>query len=234
MVFIFYDICEKAELMKQIKISPGLKERVNHISIGSLRCNIDVEDSSRGLINEMQREAEGIKEKKTLEDIARIPEIHNTREAYKALGKKPARYRVSSEALHRRIIQGKGLYFINNAVDITNLISIRSGFGICLYDLEAIHGDITIRVAGKGETYHGIGKYKLNLENLPVFSDNSGPFGSPTSDSERTMIRPQTKWILFNIVSFSEKINMDYWLQQAEELFNTWANGQNFSKATIK
>ncbi|MCF8231187.1 MAG: hypothetical protein K9J27_03280 [Bacteroidales bacterium] len=68
---------------------------------------------------------------RTIEDIASLQPVKDTRQAYKALGKKPARYRVSSEALHRRIIQGKGLYFINNVVDITNLVSIRSGYGIC-------------------------------------------------------------------------------------------------------
>jgi len=219
--------------MKQIKISPELKEKVNHISIGTLQCNINVHDSSRELINEMQKEADQIKEKEKLEEIARIPEINDTREAYKALGKKPARYRVSSEALHRRIIQGKGLYFINNAVDITNLISVRSGFGICLYDVEAIDGDINVRIAGEGETYYGIGKYELNLENLPVFSDNSGPFGSPTSDSERTMITAHTQTILFNIVSFSPNKPLNEWLASARDLFGKYAEGKNFEITTF-
>lgn len=220
--------------MKAIEISSKLKETVPYLSIGALQANIQVEESSEGLIKLLNQEASMIQETENIEDVAKLPSIHDTREAYKALGKKPARYRVSSEALHRRIIQGKGLYFINNIVDITNLVSFRSGFGICLYDAEKIKGRVSFRIAEQGETYFGIGKYELNLENLPVFSDEEGPFGSPTSDSERTMIRPQTNRILFNIVSFSEDSNMDYWLLQAEELFKTWANGQAFSKAIIK
>jgi DNA/RNA-binding domain of Phe-tRNA-synthetase-like protein len=163
-----------------------------------------------------------------LEDIARIPAVYHTREAYKALGKKPARYRVSSEALHRRIVQEKGLYFINNLVDINNLISIRSGFGICLYDREKIEGDMNFRIARKGETYRGIGKYDLNLENLPVFADDLGPFGSPTSDSERTMITNQTQRISFHIIAFQLDIDLQPWLQQAQELMLRFADGGDF------
>jgi len=220
--------------MKAIEISSTLKETVPHLIIGTLRTNIQVKESDEGLIKLLNKEGSMIQETENIEDVAKLPPIRDTREAYKSLGKKPARYRVSSEALHRRIIQGKGLYFINNVVDITNLVSIKSGFGICLYDAEKINGKVSFRIAERGETYFGIGKYELNLENLPVFSDKEGAFGSPTSDSERTMIRPQTKRIFFNIVSFSKESNMDYWLQQAEELFKTWANGQNFSKAVIK
>ena len=44
------------------------------------------------------------------------------------------------------------------------------------------------RAGRAGETYKGIGKYDLNLEGLPVFCDAVGPHGSPTSDSERTMV----------------------------------------------
>ncbi|MCF8337614.1 MAG: hypothetical protein K9I74_06480 [Bacteroidales bacterium] len=219
--------------MKPIEISPGLRETVPALIIGALQANVKVEESPRELVDLLNREAENIREQESIEDIAALPAVKDTREAYKALGKKPARYRVSSEALQRRIIQGKGLYFINNAVDITNLISIRSGFGICLYDADKIQGEIVFRIAGEGETYRGIGKYDLNLKNLPVFSDEIGPFGSPTSDSERTMIRNETKNILFKIVSFSPNSNMEKWLDHSRELFEIFATGVGFEKQVL-
>ena len=58
------------------------------------------------------------------------------------MGKEPSRYRVSSEALIRRILQGKGLYRINNVVDTNNLISIETGYSVGSYDLENLHGNI--------------------------------------------------------------------------------------------
>lgn len=219
--------------MRQIDISPQLRSAVSHIAIGSLAGNIRVKQSPQELVELMNREAEKIRKEEQIEDIANIPAIHDTREAYKALGKKPARYRVSSEALHRRIVKGKGIYFINNVVDITNLVSIQSGIGICLYDADQIQGDISLRVAQNGESYHGIGKYELNLENLPVFCDKAGPFGSPTSDSERTMIRPETRSILFSIVSFTEDANLRYWLEVACHLFEKHADGGAFDTNII-
>ena len=41
--------------------------------------------------------------------VLESPQIEMTRRAYKALGKDPARYRGSAEALLRRVVAGKGL-----------------------------------------------------------------------------------------------------------------------------
>jgi DNA/RNA-binding domain of Phe-tRNA-synthetase-like protein len=125
-----------------------------------------------------------------------------TRAAYKALGKDPARYRGSAEALLRRVIAKKGLPRISNVVDVINLVSVESRLPVGLYDLAHVQGDIVFRAGRAGETYKGIGKYDLNLEGLPVFCDAIGPHGSPTSDSERTMVTEATKKILAIIISF--------------------------------
>lgn len=215
--------------MYHISISEELKRKIEIINLGVLQCSVDVQESPEPLIDLLVATAAEIEKKEAIEDIARLPQVHATREAYKALGKKPARYRVSSEALHRRIVQGKGLYFINNVVDINNLISIKSGCGICLYDTDKIRGDIVFRIAGTGETYRGIGKYDLNLEKLPVFSDDLGAFGTPTSDSERTMITSSTKNVLFVMVSFQND-SLNPWLDQAEDLIRKFAKGKDFER----
>lgn len=218
--------------MKKIKIDKQLSETAGQLQLGVLFGDVHVGDSSEELIALLNKEAEEIAAREQIEDIAKLFQVQATREAYKALGKKPARYRVSSEALHRRIVQGKGLYFINNIVDINNLVSIRSGCGICLYDVGKINGDITFRIAGDGESYHGIGKYDLNLNKLPVFADALGPFGSPTSDSDRTKITENTQSILFIIVSFLND-DLSPWLEQAEELLTKFAQAQNIEKTII-
>lgn len=212
--------------MRKIYINPPLRETIGQVHLSVMQGKAMVQESPKELLDLMNQQAEKIQQSMQIEDIAKLPQIHYTREAYKALGKKPARYRVSSEALTRRIIQGKGLYFINNLVDINNLVSIQSGCGICLYDLEKVHGDITLRIAEAGETYKGIGKYDLNLESLPVFCDAIGPFGSPTSDSERTMITNQTKEFLFIIVSFSPDGIDNKYIRYAEKLMRQFAEAE--------
>src|SRR6202011_5719924 len=113
-------------------------------------------------------------------EILKLPEpravlesapIIATRVGYKVLGKDPARYRGSAEALLRRVISGKGLPRINAVVDVINLVSVESRLPIGLYDLAHVQGDIMFRVGRAGETYKGIGKYDLNLEGFAVFWD---------------------------------------------------------------
>jgi DNA/RNA-binding domain of Phe-tRNA-synthetase-like protein len=110
-------------------------------------------------------------------------------------------------------------------VDIINLVSVESRLPIGLYDLAKVSGDIVFRAGRAGETYKGIGKYDLNLEGLPVFCDALGPHGSPTSDSERTMVTSETKHVLAVIISFTGKEGIDRWTQRMAALFASYASG---------
>ena len=166
--------------------------------------------------------------------VLESPEIQTTRAAYKALGKDPARYRGSAEALLRRVIAGKGLPRINAVVDIINLVSVESRLPVGLYDLAHVSGDIVFRAGRTGETYKGIGKYDLNLEGLPVFCDALGPHGSPTSDSERTMVTSATTHVLAIIISFGGASALDRWTQRMEELIKRYAKGTEPQSRTVE
>jgi DNA/RNA-binding domain of Phe-tRNA-synthetase-like protein len=96
-----------------------------------------------------------------------------------------------------------------------------------LYDLEHVQGDIVFRAGRAGETYKGIGKYDLNLEGLPVFCDALGPHGSPTSDSERTMVTLGTKQVIAIIISFGGAQPLQHCNQQITELLEKHASGKN-------
>ena len=179
------------------------------------------------LIGEMnQRELE-IQELPFPRGVLESPEIEATRRAYKALGKDPARYRGSSEALLRRIVAGKGFPQINVVVDVINLVSVESRLPIGLYDIAHVSGDVIFRAGRAGETYKGIGKYDLNLKGLPVFADGKGPHGSATSDSERTMVTEKTKDVLAVIVSFSGPESLDRWTKRLSALLAEHAAGQD-------
>ena len=158
--------------------------------------------------------------------VLESPQILATRAAYKALGKDPARYRGSAEALLRRVVSGKELPRINAVVDIINLVSVESRLPIGLYDLAHVQGDIVFRAGRASETYKGIGKYDLNLEGLPVFCDALGPHGSPTSDSERTMVTSETKNVLAIIISFAGRDGVEKNAVRMADLFKRYAAGQ--------
>ena len=127
----------------------------------------------------------------------RIPGIAATRSVYKACGKDPSRYRPAAEALIRRMLQGKELYQIDTLVDLINLASIKYGYSIGGFDADKFVGDtLTLGVGRAGEPYEGIGRGMINIEGLPVYRDNEGGVGTPTSDNERTKIEIETTHLL--------------------------------------
>ena len=155
-----------------------------------------------------------------------LAEIKALRQAYRAAGKDPARYRGSQEALLRRILKGSGLYKVNTIVDINNLVSIESRHSLGTYDVDRLAGDVTFRVGRTGETYKGIGKDELNLEFLPVYADTAGAFGSPSSDSQRAMITADTRRIMMVVTAFSGQEGLPRTIERAEWLLRRYAHAE--------
>lgn len=213
--------------MVNIAIDPGLKLKCPRVALGFLTAQVVTRDTAPALLEEMKvRETEilHLPDPRALLESLRILAI---RAGYKALGKDPARYRGSAEALLRRILSGKGFPQINSVVDIINLVSVESRLPIGLYDLAHVNGDIVFRPGRPRETYKGIGKYDLNLEGLPVFSDDQGPHGSPTSDSERTMVTAATRNIAAILISFGGAEGLQSSCQRMADLLRKYAEGQN-------
>lgn len=144
----------------------------------------------------MDAVAETIRRKFTLETLAESDPSRAVRALFRAWGVDPSKYRPSSEALQRRVVQGKGLYRVSNVVDIGNLGSIETGWPYGLYDRSKITPPVSLRLGAPGELYEGIGKRTWHLEGRPVLADASGPFGSPISDSTRSMITEATQDVL--------------------------------------
>lgn len=129
----------------------------------------------------------------TTQTVKELPGIAATRRVYRACGKDPSRYRPASEALIRRMLQGKELYQIDTLVDLINLASIAYGYSIGGFDADKIQGDtLTLGIGREGEPYEGIGRGMINIHGLPVYRDDLGGIGTPTSDHERTKISIDT------------------------------------------
>jgi DNA/RNA-binding domain of Phe-tRNA-synthetase-like protein len=189
--------------MHKITISETIKKRISELVLGCIECNVKVSESNPGLWEEIENICKFIKQTMDFAEVSNHPAIKASRLAYRLCGKDPARYRLSSEALMRRVIKGYDLYRINNVVDVLNLVSLRTGMSIGGYDAEKIEGDIVHDLGLKDEPYEGIGRGELNIESLPVFRDRISAFGSPTSDSVRTSVTNQTKRYLMIIFGFS-------------------------------
>lgn len=211
----------------KIQIDVELKKKCPRTALGCLTARVKVGPSPVELLAEMnQRELE-IQELPFPRGVLESPQVETVRKAYKSLGKDPARYRGSAEALLRRIVAGKGFPQINVVVDTINLVSVEGRLPVGLYDVAHVVGDVIFRPGRPGESYKGIGKYDLNLEGLPLFSDDVGPHGSATSDSERTMVTSKTEGILAIIISFGGTESLDRWTQRMSALLTHYAAAQN-------
>ncbi|MBR4920470.1 MAG: hypothetical protein IKZ62_04020 [Prevotella sp.] len=148
---------------------------------------------NEALWKEIEALGDQFRQKLTTESLKELTSIAATRRVYKACGKDPSRYRPASEALIRRVLQGKELYQRDTLVDLVNLASIAYGYSIGGFDADKFVGDtLTLGIGREGEPYEGIGRGMINIQGLPVYRDALGGVGTPTSDHERTKMTLET------------------------------------------
>jgi DNA/RNA-binding domain of Phe-tRNA-synthetase-like protein len=175
-----------------------------------------VDDDLRGTVAIGVLEAEGVRQEPLPADFAEererlearliqqhgsrppadIPGVAETRALFHRLDIDPTKTRPSSEALLRRVLQGKGLPVVLPAVDVCNLCSLESQIPLGLYDRERVRGAIRVRVGKPGEGYAGIRKQRVNLGGRLLLADDDGPFGAPTSDSLHASVTEGTTRLL--------------------------------------
>jgi DNA/RNA-binding domain of Phe-tRNA-synthetase-like protein len=212
--------------MVNIKISKEIKTLTPNFCMAVLEANVEVKYNAN-LKEYIGQISSDIDEKYDISDIINIPKIKEGRNAYKVYGKDPSRYRLAVESLYRRLSKGNPLYLINDVVDMGNVISILTMKSTAMLDKDNIHGEITIRLGKDDDDFIGIGRGKLNITNIPVYVDSKGPFGSTTSDTERTMITSQTKSLLMFIISFSGQEQLITDIQLTKSLFDKYITYSN-------
>ena len=209
--------------MIKISIDPQLKKAAPNLVLGIVAAPVQFPKNSPPLWKEINGRIKEVDSELTMAKIYDVPQIKALRDAYKALGKDPTRYRGSQEALVRRVLQGKGLYQINTIVDINNLISLETMHSVGAYNVDNLKPPVVFRIGKPGESYKGIGKDVINIAELPLFADEQGPFGSPTSDSERAMITMDAKNIMIIIISFAGQDRLNGQIQRTASLLCDYA-----------
>jgi len=204
------------------------------LALGVVSAGVEVRAEDAALRAELEQTAARLHQDLAGVDLAQLPQIQALRRLYRGLGKDPTRYRGSSEALLRRIVLGKGLYFINTVVDVCNLVSVTTRHALGAYDLDKVTGDVVLRPAAAGEAYRGIGRGEINLEGLPVFCDALGPFGTPTSDSERTMITPDSRRIAFVIVACCDRDKLEEQMAWTADLLRRYAGASEVERTVCE
>lgn len=212
-----------------------IKKEISNIlpdfNIHAFTMDVKVEDST--IIDNKIKELENkINSDYVLEEVLQIPSIKNARDSYKKLGKDPSRYRLACESLFRRLVKGNGLYRVNNVVDAGNVLSIELAKSTAVLDYNKLQGDIYIRIGTPDDIYYGIGRGLINVSNIPLYVDEVSPFGSPTSDTDRTSISSETKKILLMVICF-DYLDKEIIEEISTNIFKKYAYATNIEKVEI-
>lgn len=186
--------------MIKILKTPEFENICPHFVGAAIEARVTNSATNSQLWEEIEKCCQQLRADFTTESIKHRSGIAATRQAYKAAGKDPSRYRPACEQLARRILQGKELYAVNTLVDLGNLVSLSSGYATAALDADKIEGEkLTLSLGTAGEPYEGIGRGVLNIENLPIYRDSLGGIATPTSDNIRTAISLETRRMLLLI-----------------------------------
>lgn len=221
--------------MIQVDFSEEFKALAPDYRMVLIEADVEAGDTPEELTQELNRFAESMQAIMEIPDINKRPGIAATRNAYKRFGKDPNRYRPSQEQLSRRILKGLGLYTVNNLADAGNLLSLKCGCALGVFDRDKIQGDvITLGRGAHNEPYAGIGRGELNIEGMPIIRDACGGIGTPTSDNERTAISADTRRTVITVNIYGQADMSDIEIvEEARRLLVTYCNATNFSHDII-
>lgn len=192
-MLIFANTLENNYMVEQIIVSEEIASVCPEFVGACVEAQVVNTPYCQELWQEIEVMGERFRQELDTESLKDMPSIAATRRVYRACGKDPSRYRPASEALIRRMLQGKELYQRDTLVDLVNLASIAFGYSIGGFDADKFVGDtLTLGIGREGEPYEGIGRGMLNICGLPVYRDAVGGVGTPTSDNERTKMTLET------------------------------------------
>lgn len=108
--------------------------------------------------------------------LSELKSLSAWRSVFRQFGTEPTKYRSAAEALLRRLMKKGDIPLINTLVDIGNLVSIRYGLPVAVFDTQAIQGALTVRVADGSERYTLLGDTgeKQPYADEVIFSDDTG------------------------------------------------------------
>lgn len=188
---------------------PGLRVLVVHVN------GVRVEREKVKLQQFKEKVVEETKQKYDLATMKDVPIFRAYRDFFWRIGTDPTKNRPAAEALIRRVLANKPLPTINTLVDAYNLASIRTGVAMAAFDADELQGELTLRLARKGEKFLGIGmKEPIELEgNELVISDAEKLIAIyPYRDADAAKITEKTRDVLLLMCGapgIEEEILMD-------------------------
>lgn len=191
----------------KVQLDSLVSERLPRFSLGILRYSgASVSDSPKMLQGRINYFVENLRLEHDISRLAEIEGIREWRAVFKQVGIDPSRYRPSSEALLRRLLQGNSFFWINSAVDVNNFFSVLHALPFGIYDQDLLVGDVVCRLGLADDVYEGLNGREVNMEGKLLLADQNGAFGSPIVDSKRSCVTEQSR-NLMQVIFFHEQIS---------------------------
>jgi DNA/RNA-binding domain of Phe-tRNA-synthetase-like protein len=108
--------------------------------------------------------------------LSELPTLAAWRRAFRAFGVDPTAYRSAAEALLRRLTKQGSIPSINTLVDIGNLVAIRYGLPVAMFDQRTVTGGTKVQFASGIESFTdlGSGERETPEEGEVIFIDDAG------------------------------------------------------------
>ena len=108
--------------------------------------------------------------------LSELPTLAAWRRAFRAFGVDPTAYRSAAEALLRRLTKQGSIPSINALVDIGNLVAIRYGLPVAMFDQRTVTGGTAVRFAAGTESFTdlGSGDRETPAQGEVIFIDDAG------------------------------------------------------------
>ncbi|KXB05202.1 tRNA synthetase subunit beta, partial [candidate division MSBL1 archaeon SCGC-AAA382A03] len=186
-----------------LEYSGDLKRKFPNLKVLTVRINnVKVGKKSDELEKFKDKIIRETREKYDLNDLKNVSVFRTYRDFFWKINIDPTKTRPASEALVRRVLQGKKLPIINTLVDAYNLASLKSGIPLAAFDCSTLEGSLEMRFARKGEKFRGIGMSKtMELAGGEIIITDSEKTIAiyPYRDSEETKITTETSDVLLMV-----------------------------------
>ncbi len=168
--------------------------------------------------------------------LSQLASLSAWRGVFSAFGVEPTKYRSAAEALLRRLTKKGDIPSINTLVDIGNLISIRYGLPVAIFDMREVSGTVTVRFAEGTERFTPLGE--AVVENPEpgevIFADDTGMVLARRwcwRQSEESAARESTTSAIITVEAqhVGARQDIEKALGELAALVQQYAGGESFS-----
>ena len=210
---------------------PGVASRFSSVAGGVVHAEgVSNGPSPQALVAAFRAEQQAVLTRIGDMPLSELPTLAAWRRAFRAFGVDPTAYRSAAEALLRRLTKQGSIPPINALVDAGNLVAIRYGLPVAMFDQRLVTGATTVRFAAGTESFTdlGSGDRETAAEGEVIFIDDAGLVSARRwcwRQSAESASGPDTTTVLVTVEGHHDGVDADVRAAVAdlETLLRTYA-----------